>query len=224
MITDTYPLSMGHSRSGITKQRGWHPSMSPYLLGERDGGVWIPHVCRQRSLLRAAGVLQDICKAGGYPWLVNTSPQLAPLVATLGMYIGDAMGYSAYGWTPGTLTNWHSVSRSIVSYGIFREACGDLIQREQLEFPRYTRIHKMYQGLVTTKGTPKPRPDILLVLNPNAMPRVLKEAHRMHIPTIGFVDTDTSCSFITYPICLSPGVIPQVYNTLVFLISVVPRK
>jgi len=224
MITDTYPLSMGHSRSGITKQRGWHPSMSPYLLGERDGGVWIPHVCRQRSLLRAAGVLQDICKAGGYPWLVNTSPQLAPLVATLGMYIGDAMGYSAYGWTPGTLTNWHSVSRSIVSYGIFREACGDLIQREQLEFPRYTRIHKMYQGLVTTKGTPKPRPDILLVLNPNAMPRVLKEAHRMHIPTIGFVDTDTSCSFITYPICLSPGVIPQVYNTLIFLISVVPRK
>ena len=224
MITDTYPLSMGHSRSGITKQRGWHPSMSPYLLGERDGGVWIPHVCRQRSLLRAAGVLQDSCKAGGYPWLVNTSPQLAPLVATLGMYIGDAMGYSAYGWTPGTLTNWHSVSRSIVSYGIFREACGDLIQREQLEFPRYTRIHKMYQGLVTTKGTPKPRPDILLVLNPNAMPRVLKEAHRMHIPTIGFVDTDTSCSFITYPICLSPGVIPQVYNTLIFLISVVPRK
>lgn len=224
MITDTYPLSMGHSRSGITKQRGWHPSMSPYLLGERDGGVWIPHVCRQRSLLRAAGVLQDICKAGGYPWLVNTSPQLAPLVATLGMYIGDAMGYSAYGWTPGTLTNWHSVSRSIVSYGIFREACGDLIQREQLEFPRYTRIHKMYQGLVTTKGTPKPRPDILLVLNPNAMPRVLKEAHRMHIPTIGFVDTDTSCSFITYPICLSPGVIPQVYNTLISLISVVPRK
>nr|ATZ81781.1 30S ribosomal protein S2 [Picochlorum sp. 'soloecismus'] len=215
---------MGHSRSGITKHRGWHPSMSPYLLGERDGGVWIPHAFRERSLLRAAGVLQDICKAGGYPWLVNTSPQLAPLVITLGYYMGDSMGYSAYGWTPGTLTNWRSVSRSIVSYGVFREACGDLIQREQLEFPRYTRIHRMYQGLVTQEGTPKPRPDILVVLNPNAMPRVLEEASRMHIPTIGLVDTDTPSTLLTYPICLSPGLIPQVYTTLISLVSIVPRK
>lgn len=215
---------MGHSRSGITQHRGWHPSMSPYLLGERDGGVWIPHVCRQRSLLRAAGVLQDICQAGGYPWFVNTAPQLAPLVARLGLSMGDSMGYSAYGWTPGTLTNWRSVSRSIVSYGMFRGACGELLQREHLEFPRYTRIHRLYQGLVTREGTPKPRPDILVVLNPNTMPRVLEEAHRMHIPTIGFVDTDTVCTPITYPICVSPGVFPQVYATLISLVSVVPRK
>ena len=215
---------MGHSRAGITQHRGWHPSMAPYLLGERDGGVWMPHVCQQRSLLRAVGVLQDICQAGGYPWFVNTAPQLAPLVARLGLAMGDSMGYSAYGWTPGTLTNWRSVSRSIVSYGMFREACGELLQREQLEFPRYTRIHRLYQGLVTQTGTPKPRPDIVVVLNPNAMPRLLEEAHRMHIPTMGFVDTDTPCSMITYPICVSPGVLPQVYATLTSLVSVVPRK
>lgn len=198
--------------------------MSPYLLGERDGGVWMSHVCEGRSLLRAAGVLRDICGAGGYPWLVNTDPHLAPLVVTLGNLLGDTLGYSAYGWTPGTLTNWRSVSRSIISYGVFREACGELLQREQVAFPRYTRTHRLYQGLVTQGGAPKPRPDILLVVNPQAMPRLLEEAQRMHIPTIGLVDTDTPRSGITYPVCLPSGSLPRVYTTLSSLVSMVPRK
>jgi ribosomal protein S2 len=62
------------------------------------------------------------------------------------------------------------------------------------------------------------------MLNPGTSPRVIDEAQRMHIPVIGFVESDTSLKGITYPIIINLQNLRDVYKTLTTLLSVVPRK
>lgn len=214
------PTLWGH---GPGSRRGWHPSMSPYLVGLRDGLAVAGTSQYQRALLRAARVYRDILTQGGQVWVVNTRRDLAPLVTHLCAHFPH-IGYSARRWTPGTLTNWPSVCRSLLSYGVFQHRCGQLLERERLSFPRYHRYRSMYCGLVSETGTPRTRPDLLILVNPGDMPRVVEEARAMHIPTVGCMDTDASTGNITYPIPVAMGHSHQVYTTLALLLSSAPRK
>jgi ribosomal protein S2 len=60
--------------------------------------------------------------------------------------------------------------------------------------------------------------------NPGMSQRIVDEAARMHIPVIGFVESDTKLKGITYPIIMNLQNIRNVYTTLQMILSVVTRK
>jgi small subunit ribosomal protein S2 len=223
-ITHTHPVQWQHSRRGIARRRAWHPSTRHLIFGERDGMVVSSPLQYQRGVLRAARVLHEIVQQGGHVWVVNTSPTCAPLVMGMSHIARDHVSYSSYAWTPGTLTNWQNISRSVLAYGMFEYRCGTMLAQESLEFPRYRRVRRHFQGLISPQGTPAPRPDILIMVNPGSSPRVIDEATRMHIPVIGFVESDTPTGGITYPIPMNVHNLSSVYTTLMCLLSVVSRK
>jgi small subunit ribosomal protein S2 len=221
----TLPLQWQHSRLGIAKRRAWHPNTSNLMYGERNGMIVSSPLQYQYGVLCAVRVLENIISNGGHVWVVNTSPTLAPLVLSLSHIGRESISYSSHAWTPGTLTNWHSVSRSVLSYGMFKQRCGLLLREESLEFPRYRRVRRHFQGLISTDGTPAPQPDLIIMLSPGLNPRVIDEAMRMHIPVIGFVESDTSLKGITYPIPINLQNLRDVYKTLTTILSVaIPRK
>lgn len=213
-----------HSRHGIARHRGWHPNTTSLVYGERDGMVVSTSPQYRRGVLRAARVLYDIVQQGGHVWVVNTSPQCAFVVQGLSHMHRESVSYSSHAWTPGTLTNWSSVSRSVLSYGMFEHRCSTRLSHDLLEFPRYRRVRRHFQGLISSQGVPSPRPDILILMNPGDTPYIVDEAARMHIPVIGFVESDTPCTKIHYPIPVSMGHISQIYHTLVLLLGMCSRK
>lgn len=223
-FNDILPVEWQHSRLGIARNRAWHPDMSHYMLGERNGLILSSPIQYRRSLLRSVRVAKEIVSNGGHLWVVNTSPTLAPIIKGLTDVVSDSVSYSSYAWTPGTLTNWESVSRSVLSYGMFEQKCGKLLRDDSLEFPRYRRVRRHFQGLISSNGIPSPKPDLIIITNPKMSSRVIDEAARMHIPVIGFVESDTKLKGITYPIVINLQNIKTVYNTLKIILSVVSRK
>ena len=223
-LNDILPIEWQHSKLGIARRRAWHPDMSCYMLGERHGLIVSSSIQYRRSLLRAIRVVQEILSNGGHVWIVNTSPALAPIVEGLTNLVRNSVSYSSYAWTPGTLTNWHSVSRSVLSYGMFEQKCGKMLRDDSLEFPRYRRVRRHFKGLISDNGLPAPLPDLIIMTNPGTNFRIVEEASRMHIPIIGFVESDTQLKGITYPISMNLQNIQHVYKTLQMILSVVPRK
>ena len=221
---NTLPLQWQHSRLGIARRRAWHPTTSNLMHGERNGMIVSSPIQYRRNVLRAVRVVENIISDGGHVWVVNTSPTLAPLVLSLSNIARDSISYSSHAWTPGTLTNWSTVSRSVLSYGMFKQRCGLLLREDSLDFPRYKRVRRHFQGLISKDGTPAPQPDLIVMVNPGMSPRVIDEAMRMHIPVIGFVESDTPLNGITYPINVNLHNLREVYNTLITILSVVPRK
>lgn len=220
----TLPLQWQHSRLGIARRRAWDPTTSDLMYGERNGMIVSSPIQYRNSVLRAARIVENIVSNGGHVWVINTSPTLAPLVLSLSNIARDSISYISNAWTPGTLTNWSTVSRSVLSYGMFKQRCGSLLREDSLDFPRYKRVRRHFQGLVTKDGNPAPQPDLIIMVNPGMSPRVIDEAIRMHIPVIGFVESDTPLKGITYPIIINLHNLREVYKTLITLLSVVPRK
>jgi small subunit ribosomal protein S2 len=217
-----YPLYWGHSRFGIAQNQGWHPDSTYYNIGERDGIViGIPGQYK-RAVLRASIIISEISNAEGEIWIVNTTPSLSHIVTII--CENKEVSYSAYGWMPGTLTNWPIVSKSVLAYGLFTQSCYSIMQREHLIFPRYKRIHRMFKGLVSKSGLPKSLPDIIVIVDPSKNKRILEEANRLHIPVIGFLESDTSCQGINYPVPIQSSHPRHIYNTLSLLLSNVARK
>ena len=221
---NTLPLQWQHSRLGIARRRAWHPTTSNLMHGERNGMILSSPIQYRHNVLRAVRVVENIISDGGHVWVVNTSPTLAPLVLSLSNIARDSISYSSHAWTPGTLTNWSTVSRSVLSYGMFKQRCDLLLREDSLDFPRYKRVRRHFQGLISKDGTPAPQPDLIVMVNPGMSPRVIDEAMRMHIPVIGFVESDTPLNGITYPINVNLHNLREVYNTLITILSVVPRK
>jgi len=221
---NTLPLQWQHSRLGIARRRACHPDTSDLMHGERGGMIVSSPVQYRQSVLRAVRVVENIVSNSGHVWVVNTAPTLAPLVLSLSHIARDSISYSSHAWTPGTLTNWNTVARSVLSYGMFKQRCGSLLREDSLEFPRYRRVRRHFQGLISKDGTPAPKPDLIIMLNPGMSPRVIDEAMRMHIPVIGFVESDTPLKGITYPIPINLHNLRTVYKTLIFILSVVSRK
>lgn len=214
----------GHSRHGISQRQGWHPLGVGSSLGERDGAVLGTQCQYRRALLRAAALVATTAGAGGRIWVVNMSRELECLVEGLCAPHERYVSYSASGLLPGTLTNWRSLSRSVLSYGLFSRACDEMLSRERLSFPRYRRLQRLFRGLVQESGVPHSLPDLLILVNPGALPRVVAEATRMHIPVVGLVASDTSCVGVHYPIPLDEGHPQRVYEALSHLLGVLPRK
>lgn len=129
------------------------------------------------------------------------------------------ISYVSYKWIGGTLSNWKQISKSVLTYAKFSERCENFLIKNNLDFPKYLRVKKCFQGLLYKKNQKmllafNKKPDLIFLINPNENQNIINEAYKLHIPVIAFIESNTNPKEITYPIPVNNYSIKFIYYCL----------
>ena len=129
------------------------------------------------------------------------------------------VSYVSYKWIGGTLTNWKQISKSVLTFAKFSERCENFLLKNSIDFPKYVRVKKCFQGLLYKDNENmllafNQKPDLIFLINPNENQNILNEAYKLHIPVIAFTESNTNPREITYPIPVNNYSIKFIYYCL----------
>lgn len=235
--TQAFPLPLaswiGHQSIHLTKKKYWHPLLAESFQGIRNQTTLLEPKIAQKLTTRAFYLITLVIRSGGHLLVVNTNPDYSPLVRNLRTLAEDSswhfgpspLSFSAFKWVGGTLTNWKQVSKSVLTFAKFSQKCRGFLKKNALEFPRYKKVDTWFQGFFTHyQGKShlafSEKPDILFIFNPNENSHLIREAEKFHIPIVAFVESNTSCKSISYPIPLNSYSMEMVYYYLKKLFSI----
>ena len=235
-------INFGHKSIRLAKTTFWHPLLSHAFLGIRDQVSILTTQQTLKALVRAFHVMALIVKKQGHVLIINTNPEFFRLCNNLthitlkepdNYETAHAFGsnskyrrlktplvsYVSYKWVGGTLTNWKQVSKSVLTFAKFSERCERFLIKKTLDFPKYTKVKKCFQGLLYRENNKlflafRRKPDVVFLINPNENQSVLTEASRLQIPVIAFIESNTNPKDITYPIPVNNYSIKFIYFCL----------
>ena len=132
--------------------------------------------------------------------IVGTSKHIKEYIPELAsQFLGGPMPYVANRWLGGTLTNWTTIKKTLLSLKKLNdihsneEFYSKLARNEQLNIAKKKeKIGKLFDGLVNLKSN---RPGAILVLDANVNDVAILEADKMKIPVIALANT----SILTLP-------------------------
>ena len=177
----------------------WNPLMDEYIYGSKNG-IHILDLTQTVTLLDAAlSEIHKLVAKGGSILFVGTKRQAQ-------QPIGDAASkcaqyYINYRWLGGTLTNWNTVSNSILRLK-------DLESYDEGQLALFTKkerlnIEKEHQKLNLSLGgirDMKNIPDMLFVVDTNKESIAIKEAKKIGIPVVAILDSNSSTDGVDFPI------------------------
>jgi small subunit ribosomal protein S2 len=221
-------LHVGQKALSISHSPSWHPLMSNYVLGVRHNRAVGNIQQTQKALLRAFYILAQISFSKGDILIINTNPEFSHISSNFQFYmqgraqnstlggrpspksflykqIQGSLSFSNFKWTGGTLTNWKQVSKSVLTFGKFSERCEGFLNTKALNFPKYKKIKRCYQGLLYKKDHKMflsftEKPDVIFLMNPSENQNIIHEATLLHIPIIAFTQSHTDLKGIDYPL------------------------
>jgi len=177
----------------------WNPLMEQYIYGSRNG-IHIIDLTQTMTLLSTAlDAIHKTVSKGGSILFVGTKRQAQSPVSEAAQKC--AQYYINYRWLGGTLTNWKTVSNSIMR---LKEL--DQIGLEELEgFTKKERlnIEKEHGKLKLSLGgikDMKSLPDMLFVIDTNKEAIAIKEANKIGIPVVAILDSNSSTDGVDFPI------------------------
>ena len=127
---------------GHQKNR-WNPKMEPYLFGERNGIHIIDLQQSYPLITKALKVLRDVGANGGRVLFVGTKRQAQSIVAETAVNSGQY--FMNHRWLGGTLTNWKTISKSIVKLKKYEE----ILNKEDEVFETLKDLAKNNVDIVT---------------------------------------------------------------------------
>ncbi len=177
----------------------WNPLMDEYIYGSKNG-IHILDLTQTVTMLDAAlSEIHKLVAKGGSILFVGTKRQAQ-------QPIGDAASkcaqyYINYRWLGGTLTNWNTVSNSILRLK-------DLESYDEGQLALFTKkerlnIEKEHQKLNLSLGgirDMKNIPDMLFVVDTNKESIAIKEAKKIGIPVVAILDSNSSTDGVDFPI------------------------
>ncbi len=177
----------------------WNPLMDEYIYGSKNG-IHILDLTQTVKMLDAAlSEIHKLVAKGGSILFVGTKRQAQHP-------IGDAASkcaqyYINYRWLGGTLTNWNTVSNSILRLK-------DLESYDEGQLALFTKkerlnIEKEHQKLSLSLGgirDMKNIPDMLFVVDTNKESIAIKEAKKIGIPVVAILDSNSSTDGVDFPI------------------------
>ena len=177
----------------------WNPLMDEYIYGSKNG-IHILDLTQTVTMLDAAlSEIHKLVAKGGSILFVGTKRQAQ-------QPIGDAASkcaqyYINYRWLGGTLTNWNTVSNSILRLK-------DLESYDEAQLALFTKkerlnIEKEHQKLNLSLGGIKDMkniPDMLFVVDTNKESIAIKEAKKIGIPVVAILDSNSSTDGVDFPI------------------------
>lgn len=187
---------------GRTKQKTY-PRMRPYILTTRNG-IEIINLGKTLEKLEEAMAFVKIKVAAKAPvLLVGAQPAAADGITKLVKEF-NIPGVSVR-WLGGTLTNFKVISKRIEYFkklksdfaaGAFKEK---YTKKEQLGIQKeLVKLEELLSGLESMTV----RPEVLVVIDPNAHKAAIREARRLGIPIVAYASTDLNPDDVDY---LVPG-------------------
>lgn len=182
------------------KKAKTHPHMRPFIFGTRNGIEILDLPKTSEALDKAGEFLKEIAKKDGLIMVVGTKPAAQDLSEEFAKKF--SFPYVTKRWLGGTLTNFKTLSKRIQYYMNLKadKATGKLekyTKKEQVEFGKI--IGKMDQFFIGLERLSR-LPDALFVVNANDHITAVREAHRMKIPVVAIMSSDTDPELAEYPI------------------------
>jgi small subunit ribosomal protein S2 len=179
--------------------RRWNPKMQPYLFGVRNGVHIIDLEQTVPMMQRALQALRDTAAAGGRVLFVGTKHQAQARVAEAAGRCGQY--YVNHRWLGGMLTNWKTISQSIKRLRDLTEKLekdtGKFTKKELLQFARdRDKLERALGGIKDMGGLP----DILFVIDTIKENIAIEEAHKLGLPVVAVVDSNSDPTKITYAV------------------------
>ena len=183
---------------GHQKNR-WNPKMEPYLFGERNGIHIIDLQQTFPLIIKALKILRDIGANGGRVLFVGTKRQAQSIVAETAINSGQY--FMNHRWLGGTLTNWKTISKSIVRLKKYDEILNKedtgLTKKELVGIQKQrTKLEASLGGIKDMGGLP----DAVFVIDTNKEHIAITEANVLKIPVIAIIDSNSNPDGVDFPI------------------------
>ncbi len=190
-------LSTGAHFGHLTRR--WHPNYEPYILMERNGIHIINLEETLKGLTKAIDFLTDNVADGGEVLFVGTKKNAKDIIQQEADKCG--MFYVVERWLGGTLTNFSTIRKSIKRLQLLEKESSPLYEsatkKEILSLEReMIRLQDLHRGIKDMKRLP----NAIFIVDARHESIAINEAHRLEIPVIAMVDTNTDPEVIDYPI------------------------
>lgn len=183
---------------GHQKHR-WNPKMGRYIFGSRNN-IHIIDLSQTVPLLHQALVMvSDVVAKGGRVLFVGTKRQASDTIAQSAR--DCAQYYVNHRWLGGTLTNWKTISNSIKRLRNLEEFLSGegqgLTKKERMMLTKdRDKLELSLGGIKDMGGVP----DLLFVIDTNKEAIAVAEAHKLRIPVIGVIDSNSDPDCVSIPI------------------------
>jgi len=181
--------------------RRWHPHMSGYLYGDRNGIHIINLQFSLPQMRKACDFLREIVADGGKVLFIGTKRQAQDTVAELAQSCG--MPYVNRRWLGGMLTNFRTIRRSVERYKELNLLLGDetnsgsLSKKERSRLAReQSKLHIAFEGIVDMERLP----DAVFVIDILKEDIAIREAQRLGIPIVAIVDSNCDPFAVDLPV------------------------
>ncbi len=206
-------LHFGH------QTRRWNPKMKQYILTQRNG-IHIINLFKSLDLIdKAYDFVRTTVAHNGTVLFVGTKKQAQDAISTQASRVN--MPYVSERWLGGMLTNFQTVSKRVARLKELEEMDftdvhgSGLTKKELLLLEREKdKLEKQLGGIRTMTRTPS----ALFVVDINKEALAVEEAHKLSIPVVAIVDTNTDPDLVDYPIPANDDAIRGI-NLLTTLIA-----
>ncbi len=182
------------------KTSKWNPKMKKFIFGERSKIYIIDLEKVEECLNKARDFLLDITSKGEIVLFVGTKKQAQEVVLQEALRAG--MYYVTDRWPGGLLTNFSTVKKSINRLKEIEKMKVDgtyskFTKKEVAQLEKeLAKLKKNFAGIVQMERLPK----AIFVVDTKKEDTAIKEAVKLKIPIIGFIDTNSDPDKIDYPI------------------------
>jgi len=178
----------------------WNPKCKSFLFDHIHGISIINLEQTYELLASAAQFVEDIVTGGGKVLFVGTKKQAQDIIREAAVSV--QMPFCVNRWMGGTLTNFQTVTTSLQKYKKYLQMEDDgsldkLPGKEAAAIKhQMSRMHRNFEGLLEVGDLPS----AVFVIDVRHEEISVREAHRLNIPCIGLVDTNSDPSLVSHPI------------------------
>jgi small subunit ribosomal protein S2 len=183
------------------KSSRWHPKMAQYIHSKRAGNHIIDLTKTVEALDMALDFLTQVVSQGKQVLMVSTKRQAQAKVKEVALATG--MPYVTERWLGGMITNQATIGGRIKHLKDLesRMLSGELAAKYgKLEVQRFQEeieaMNHIYGGIKDLAA----KPGAMFVVDVLNDVNAVREAHKLGIPVVALVDTNTDPSLIKYPI------------------------
>ena len=188
-------LQFGH------QTRRWNPKMKQYILTERNG-IYIINLFKTLDLIDVAyDFIKTTVAHNGTVLFVGTKKQAQEAIKNAATRVN--MPYVSERWLGGMLTNFQTVSKRVTRLKEletmdFNDVHGSGLTKKELLLLRREKdkLERQLGGIRNMNRTPS----AMFVVDINKEALAVEEAHKLGIPVVAIVDTNTDPEAVEYPI------------------------
>ncbi|MDX2189983.1 MAG: 30S ribosomal protein S2 [Bacteroidota bacterium] len=178
----------------------WHPKMAPYIFMEKNGIHLIDLNKTLACLDEACNAVKGIVKSGRKIMFVATKKQAKEVIEKEAEK--HKMPYVTERWLGGMLTNFATIRKSLKKMSTLdrmmkEETYATITKKEKLMINREKdKLNRILGGIADQTRLPA----ALFVVDVKKEHLSISEAHRLGIPVIAIVDTNSDPGVVDYPI------------------------